>query len=242
MNIVLSPRLVLVEGRGGAGRTTLSRELARRIVNAFVLTRDQVLYGGQLFLRHADTPNLPPIEEYIGRAVLPENRKVIETPFGTMTRVDHTPPNDFHERHTKKQSYLILGRLAHDGLLTGKVPIIDGFLPQHIADGSLKKFLDQPEYAGFPKYLVHVVVDEKECFSRWQKRAEADPEAAIRGKFWAQNRKAFHELMEKHAIRPTGLEELPHLFLDTTGRTIEDGVYECLAYIQNGSSEQEKAH
>lgn len=235
MSLVLEPRLVFVEGRGGAGRTTLSRELARRITNAFVLTRDQVLYGGQLFLRNADAPNLPSIDEYIGRAVKPENIKFVETPFGTMRRVDHTPPNDFHDRHTKKQSYLIMGRLAEDGLLTGKVPIIDGFLPQHIADGSLKKFLEQPQYARFPRHLIHVVVDEEECFRRWQERAKTDPEAAIRGQFWAQNREAFRELMERHALRPAGLNELPHLFLDTTGKTVEDCVNECLVYIQTAS-------
>ena len=81
MTLVLTPRLVLVEGRGGAGRTTISKELAQRIANAVLLTRDTILYSGQLYMRHVETPNLISIDEYIERAVLPEYRKVVGYSF-----------------------------------------------------------------------------------------------------------------------------------------------------------------
>lgn len=237
MSLVLSPRLVVVTGIPGAGRSSICRELARRITNAFHMSRDMINYDGLMLVSHNSAPRLPSFEEYVSRdRVFPDAAEVIDTAFGKMTRVHHVAGSDFYLRHGQEQSLLVQERLAAEGLRVGKVPILDGFQARHISSGKMKKFLEQPKFAEFPKYLIQVVVDEKECFQRHHARAKTDPELAKRAKFGYLDWESFHAIMEKnHPFHPEGLKELPHLFLDTTGRTLEDCVEECLKYVKNGT-------
>lgn len=233
-NLILSPRLIVTAGIPGAGRSTLCRELAARIANAFHMSRDMINYDGLMLVAHTPTSRLPAFEEYVARdRVFPDDAQVIETAFGPMTRVHHVAGSDFYVRHGQEQSLLVQERLAAEGLAVGKVPILDGFQARHISSGKMKKFLEQPKFAAYPKYLIQIVVDEEECFRRHCERAENDPELAARAKYGYLDRESFHRLMEKNSPRiPEGLEELSHHLLDTTGRTIEDCVEECLKYIQ----------
>lgn len=234
MDLILSPRLVVLCGIPGAGRSTLCRELAKRITNAFHMSRDMILYDGLMLVADTLTPNLPPFAEYVANdKVFPNDYETIETPFGKMTRAHHVAGSDFYKRHGQEQSLLIQERLAKEGLEAGKVPILDGFQARHISSGKMKKFLNQEKFAVFPKYLIQVVIDEEECFKRHQARAATDPELALRARYGFLNWESFHEIMEKdHPRVPEGLADLSHHLLDTTGRTVEDCVEECLEYIK----------
>lgn len=234
MSIILPPRLVATAGIPGAGRSTICRELAKRIANAFHMGRDMINYDGLMLVSHTPTPNLPSFEVYVSKdKVFPDDAEVIDTAFGKMTRVHHVAGSDFYVRHGQEQSLIVQERLAKEGLAVGKVPILDGFQARHISSGKMKKFLEQEKFNLYPKYLIWIVVDEDECFKRHIERAKTDPELAARAKYGYLDRENFHRLAVKNSPRvPDGLNELPHLFVDTTGRTIEDCVDECLNYIK----------
>ncbi len=235
MNTILPPRLVVLTGIPGAGRSTICRELAKKITNAFHMSRDMILYDGLLLVSHTPVKNLISFEEYVAHdKVFPNDAEVIETAFGPMTRVHHVAGSDFYVRHGQEQSILIQERIALEGLSVGKVPILDGFQARHISSGKMKKFLSQEKFASYPKKLIQVVVDENECFKRHTDRAQTSRELALRAKYGYLDRENFHAIMEKnHPQVPEGLKEIPHHFLDTTGRTIEDCVNECLEYIKS---------
>ena len=193
-----------------------------------------ILYDGLMLVADTATPNLPPFTEYVVKdKVFPNDSEVIETAFGTMTRVHHVAGSDFYKRHGQEQSLLIQERLAKEGLEAGKVPILDGFQARHISSGKMKKFLGQAKFAAYPKYLIQVVVDEEECFKRHHERAAADKENALRARYGFLDWGSFHKIIARdHPRVPEGLAELPHHILDTTGRTITDCVEECLEYIK----------
>lgn len=237
MSLTLSPRLVILTGIPGAGRSTICRELAKRIPNAFHMSRDIILYDGLMLVSHMHTPNLPKFEEYVAKdKVFPNDSEVIETVFGKMTRVHYVAGSDFYYRHGQEQSLLIQERLAEEGLKVGKVPILDGFQARHISSGKMKKFIEQQKFSAFPKCIIQVVVDDEECFRRHTERAKTDRESALRARYGYLNRANFQKIMEKNHPRvPTGLEKIPHHFLDTTGLSVEACVEECLSYIKKCS-------
>ena len=234
----ITARLVVLAGMAAAGRTTLSRAIASLIPNAFHITRDDILYGGLLYVSPTKTPRLPPFSEYVKNDnVFPDHAILVKTPFDEMTSVPHSSQSDFYKRHGRDQSFLIQGRIAAEALKTGKVPIVDGFLGNNVKFGSLARFMDQEYFAGYPKRLIYVVIDEEECWRRLNARAEHDAEAKIRSLEIRLNKEAAMEVMKKnHPRNPEGLADLPHHHIDTTGRTIEECVAECIAYISSEPS------
>jgi len=235
MNITLSPRLVVLTGIPGAGRSTICRELARRITNAFHMSRDMMNYDGLMLVSQQSTPRLPDFEQYVARdRVFPDDAEVIETAFGPMTRVHHVAGSDFYRRHGQEQSLLLQERLAQEGLVVGKVPILDGFQARHISSGKMKKFLEQEKFVAYPKRLIQVVISDDECLRRHTERSKNDPELAARAKYGYTDREQLLKInRETHPHMPEGLSELPHHFIDTTGRTVEDCVEECLKYVRS---------
>jgi len=235
--ITLPPRLIVVSGMSAAGKSTLTKGLAERITNGIALNRDSIMYGGLLCVDEntSFTPNLPSFREYVARDnVFPENVDTIETPFGPMTRVRHDPPSNFHGRHVRDQSYLVAIRLAEENIQLGKVPILDGYQMRHIDGGSLQRVMNLPAFASYPKYLIHVVVDMKECYQRLViERGKNDPEALIRGQSYQEKKKFLEFIGEKQKPIPDGLKNFDHLVIDTTPPvTIEECLKKCLKYIQ----------
>lgn len=236
MNNILSPRLVVISGIPAAGKTTIAEALSRQIQNAIYLSRDHVAYGGLLYVNHvAETPLLPTFEEYVAKDnVFPNDAEIVQTPFGPMTLIHDSARSDFYKRHAREQSYLIMGRLARVNLIVGKVPIIEGFLARSIQSGALKAFMNQSGFSSFPKYLIHIVADSSVCLSRQKERAIRDREAATRAKTGYLEDKKFTELMTKeHPRFPKGIEDLPHLILDTSSISPEECVKQCVKYISS---------
>ncbi|MDO8602200.1 MAG: AAA family ATPase [bacterium] len=237
MNQNLSPRLIIFSGMPGAGRSTLCRELARQIPNAFCMSRDGILYNGLMLVNNTEVSSLPPFSEYVARdSVFPDQAENFETTFGQMTRVHHVGGSGFYLRHGQEQSLLIQEHLAEEGLRIGKVPIMDGFQARHIKTGKLKKFLAQAKFAEFPKYVIQVIVSEDEAFKRHNARAQTSKELADRARFGYLDRESFNTIMRRdHSPFPEGLDEIEHHLLDTTGKSIESCVQECLDYVSDQS-------
>ncbi|MDO8574175.1 MAG: AAA family ATPase [bacterium] len=239
MNLTLKPRLVVISGIPAGGKTTIAEGLAKQITNSVYLSRDHVAYGGLLYVNHlAATPSLLNFEEYVAKdKVFPNDAELVETPFGKMTLIHDSARSDFYKRHAREQGHLIQGRLAIENMKAGKVAILEGFLPRVIESGALKKFMDQPMFASYPKYVIHVIASDKVCLARQKVRAGKDKEAAVRAKTGYAEAENFSELMAKeHPKTPTGLMNLPHLFLDTSALSTEESVKRCLDYIQEEPS------
>lgn len=235
MNLVLEPRLVVISGIPAAGKTAIAEGLARRISNAAYFSRDHIAYGGLLYVNHlAEAPTLPSFEEYVAKdKVFPNDAELIETPFGEMTLIHDSARSDFYKRHAREQGHLIQGRLAAENLRAGKVAVLDGFLPRVIESGALKRFMDQPMFSNYPKYLIFVVASDEVCLARQRTRAREDREAAMRAKTGYTEARNFSELMAKeHSKMPAGLSDFPHLLLDTSTLTPEESAERCLKYIQ----------
>ena len=236
MSKTLSPRLVVISGIPAGGKTAIAEELAKRIPNSVLLSRDHVSYGGLLYVNdRAETPSLPPFEEYVKNdKVFPNDAERVETPFGPMTLIHDSARSDFYKRHAREQGYIIMGRVAAANMAAGKVAIIEGFLPRSIESGALKRFMDQPMFGAFPKFLIHVVADAKTLLARQKNRAVKDREAATRAKTGYLSEKGFGEFMEKeHPREPKGLKDLPHSFLETSSLSIDEAVTRCLDYISS---------
>jgi len=235
MNFTLKPCLIVISGIPASGKTTLAERLAKQITNAVYLSRDHVAYGGLLYVNHlVATPSLLNFEEYVAKdKVFPNDAEPVGTPFGEMILIHDSARSDFYKRHAREQGYLIQGRLAAENMKAGKVAIVEGFLPRVIESGALKRFMDQPMFVEYPKYLIYVVASDEMCLARQKARAGMDKEAAVRAKTGYTDAGNFSQLMAKeHPRAPRGLEDLPHLLLDTSVLSTEESVRRCLDYIQ----------
>ncbi len=229
-DIVLGRRVVFISGMTAAGKSTIARGLAGTIMNGLYLSRDDILYGGLLCVNeNAPNTTLPPFQEYIANdSVLSE---IIDTPFGAMRRMIHDPPSDYHARHGREQGYLVQIRLALENLKLGKVPICDGYQARHIDNGSLAKILALPEFRTYRQFLIHVVASIEECYRRLHDRGVQDEEAGIRANPY-KDKKVFEEFIHtKQQPIPDGLKHFKHLLINTTDRSIDECVHECLEYI-----------
>lgn len=220
------------------GKTTIAKELARSIPNAAYLSRDDAMYGGLLLVNDIGTRAecLPPFQTYVREdAVFPDFVAVVETPFGPMHQVNHSNHNEFFFRHADNQSYTACGRMAERLLEIGKVVVIDAwFSPAHFASGKVKAFFAQSGFASYPHYLIYVTVDPQEAFRRWHARARTDPESDLRGKAGYLNWDTFLARTKREQIpNPSGLEEIPHLLLDTTCLALKDSLALCFSYIRS---------
>ena len=175
--MILPPRIVFSSGMIAAGKSTTCKNIVQEIANAFLLDRDEMIFP-LLHVVPTISEELPPFEEYVKNdRVFPDHARMVETPFGEKIQID--PVNHYHRRHSRDQVYLIQARLAALGLSLGKVPVLDCFLMRQIEDGSLKRFIEQPVFKGYPKYHIHFVVDKEICFDRIQKR-KGNREAEVR--------------------------------------------------------------
>ncbi|MBI2035451.1 MAG: hypothetical protein HYT12_02070 [Candidatus Liptonbacteria bacterium] len=229
---ILEPRIVFSSGMIAAGKSTTCRGLVREIANAFYLDRDDMIFP-LLHVAPTVSKELPPFEEYVKNDnVFPDNARMVDTPFGEMIQI--YPANHYHRRHSRDQVYLIQARLASRGLDLGKVPVLDCFLMRQIDDGSLGRFIEQPLFRGYLKYLIHFVVSPEACFERIKARkGDKEAEERSRGMFEIESFKK--TLSEKHERIPRGLKDLKYLLMDTTDKSTEKCVSECLSYISGPS-------
>ena len=235
--MILEPRLIVTTGIVTAGKTTVARELARRIVNGAYFGRDDAMYWGPLLVNDImfKATRLPSFEEYVGGDnVFPDHIETVETPFGPMHRVLHDDHPDYLFRHAENQSYLIPARFAERLLAIGKVVVIDAwFSEEYFRNGIVKAYLAQEAFAPYPTYLIHCVVEPEEAFRRLHDRVKDDPEAQLRVRSYLEW-DAFLKRMEKEQpSHPEGIDKIPHLRLDTTSLSVEDAVTQCLDYIRS---------
>lgn len=213
---LIPPRLIVTSGSSGTGKSTVLRKLVKWMSNSFILEKDSINQG-MMHVAKTDDQRLLPFSDYVARdSVFGDNAREVETALGTMIQVD--PKNAFYGRHGRDQAYLVMERLARTNLEAGKIPIIDCATIKQIEDGTLAKFMEQPVFAPWPRYLVHfVTTDENEHYQRHVERAARDPAAAIRDKDKISSREAFHEFVTvKQPMLPEGLSRYKHLLIDNS--------------------------
>ena len=167
-------------------------------------------------------------------SLFPDGVKMIETFAGPVHMI--TRRNDFFRRHVDLQSYLVMAAYAAEFLKLGKVVIVEPFLQRMIEDGTLKRFLELPDFSDFPKRVIHFVADMNTLFERNRARMVeyGEDERSARSMFSLDNRKVFAKEMEAtHSGKPKGLDEIPHLTLDTTVRSADECVRLCIDYIRS---------
>jgi len=223
--------LVVSSGMAGAGNTTICKELARQIANAVYLDRDDVLWG-LMYVAPGDVPSLLPFEEYVKNdGILPDHVRNISTFSGPMVKI--VQRSGFYHRHVKNQSYLLLERLAKQHLALGKVAIIDSFLMRQVNNGTLRAFLEQEYFHPYPKRVLHFAASANACYARHRKRSEtySEEEALLRQELSASRNSFDEEVRLKYHESPVGLKNISHLVVNTDGRSVQESVSECLAYI-----------
>lgn len=235
----LEPCLVVFTGMAAAGKSTIGKEIARRVLNVVYFDRDPGMWA-MLTTRTASTENLPSFWDYVRHDLLPHQTKLIGTFMGPMLKICHR--GDFFRRHVDCQSYLVLAAYAAELVRLRKVVIVEPFLQNMIEDGSLKRFLELECFSNLPRRVIHFVADMRVLFERHRERMASsnfgDDERSARTMFSTADFEAFErEMQATHSGEPKGLKEIPHLTLDTTGRSIDECVFLCIRYIKNGHNE-----
>jgi len=235
---VLEPCLVVFTGMAAAGKSTIGKEIARQILNAVYFDRDPGMWA-MLCVPTEDAPTLPTFAVYVQEdGLLPDNVKEVQTFMGSILKP--TKRTGLYKRHVSKQSYLVMAAYAAEFLKLGKVVIVEPFLQRMIEDGTLKRFLELPDFSDFPKRVIHFVADMNTLFERNRARmAEyGEDERSARSMFSLDNREVFAKEMEAtHSGKPKGLDEIPHLVCDTTERPIGKCILKCIQYIKHGQDE-----
>ena len=235
----LTPRIIFSSGIMATGKTTIMKALADKIDNSLYLDRDDI-NKGNLHVAPTQTPDLPSFEEYVNNAkIFPNHVKWVETEFGEMWKVD--PHNAFYRRHIRDQSYLIQMYLAKTNLQCGKVPIIDCITMRQIQDKTLQKIIDSELFSGYPKYLIHFICDEKECYERTLARSHVDEAARKRVDLIkspsrtaspTSSPEAFHKFItEEQPMLPKELKNYEHLLVNTSEKNVERCAIDCLQYV-----------
>ena len=235
----LTPRIIFSSGIMATGKTTTMKDLAKKIDNSLYLDRDDINQGN-LYITPKQMPGLPSCEDYVKNAgLLPDHMKIVKTAFGEMWKVD--PHNAFYSRHIRDQSYLIQMHLAKTNLQCGKVPIIDCITMRQIQDNTLQKIMDSEFFSGYPKYLIHFICDEKECYERVLARSQVDEVARKRVDLIkspsriaspTSSPEAFHKFItEEQPMLPKELKNYKHLLVNTSEKNIERCAIDCLQYV-----------
>ena len=237
----LQPRVIFYSGILATGKSTVMKNLARAIPNAYFMDRDDI-NPANAHVSINTSHRLLPFEKYVANAgIFPDHARTVNTPFGEMTQVD--PHNEYYRRHLRDQSYLIQLAMAKTALDCGKVPFIGCITVRQIIDGTLRKMADHESVANFPRYLVHFCADEKNLYERAiarnraneaeRKRTELIPND-IRTESPTSSREAFHLFTtEEQPMIPEQLSEYKHLLLNTSQHGVEKCVNLCLDYILN---------
>lgn len=227
----LEPRLVVAAGNMGTGKSTVLRELVRMIPNSLLLIRGSVTQG-ILQIPTAPKERLPELREYVGRdGVLYDDAHLVATPYGEMLRV--TPTNDFFGRHGLFQGHFVLAELARDNLELGKVPIIDSMSIPDYLRGTLRLFMNMEAFYGFPKYLLHFVASEKDCYSRVLARLQrGEADVIARDMKHLSSQEAFHQFVnEVQPLLPSQLTDYRHLVVNTSEASPQECAIKCFEYI-----------
>lgn len=229
---ILTPRLVIATGIAGTGKSTTLNDLSRLVPNSFILDKD-LLNQSLLHLSMQRFPKIPPVEAYLSQSGIDLSRTPrAETPFGEMYQID--PGTEYYYRHVRNQVYITMIALAGYNLRLGKIPIIDCLVIRDIITGTVRSFMDQDVFFGYPQYLIHFIADEEQCYQRLVHRAAIDRQAAKRDGDKISSKEAFHHfLTEVQPMIPSELAQYKHLLINTSNGTPFSCAQKCLYYISN---------
>ncbi len=217
---ILDPRLVIATGIVGAGKSGTMRELCRMVPNAVLLSKDVVNQG---------MSHLP--VEHDGNGLVHDGSPISETPFGEM--YTFSPITAYYRNHVRLQTHMVNAVIARDNLDLGKVVIVDSFAINLLQNGNVERFINQPNFCSFPRYLIHFIVDEEEGYERLVQRAKTSPYWEARDRDKIASREAFHEYATvREPMRPVELERITHQLIDTSGKSPLQCAGEVLSYIK----------
>jgi hypothetical protein len=149
-----------------------------------------------------------------------------------MIQVD--PVNGFYGRHVRDQTYIVIANIASMNMAVGKIPFIDCMTIRQLRDDTVRRFMEQPAFVGYPRYLVHFVCEEDECYQRCVRRAQTDPHAAVRDAKKIVSREAFHKFVtEEQPMLPKELARYKHLVINTSEGNPTECAEKLIEYIQN---------
>lgn len=225
--MTLEPRLIISGGMPAAGKTTTCEEITRRFHNVVYLDRDTIISGGLLYFNPAKGEGLLSGRQYLGSEPFTE----VETPFGRMLKMGWDL--GYYYRHAEWPSRMAIGHQAAQALRLGKAPIFDCFLAEDVNNGTVERFMSWDLFTGYPIYLIYFVVETEMCKNRLFSRATVDEEARRRTEILEA--KFEEELRLRHTLSREG-EAFVRQFgklIDTTDRSVDDCVEECLKYIKD---------
>ena len=201
-----------------------------RIPNAFLLEKDPINQAS-LHVKVTDQRQITPWEDYVKDAPFLGDIEEGDTPYGPMVRVPFG--NEFFGRHTRDQGYITMTNIAGKNLKLGKVPFIDCIVIRQIRDGTLGRFMGQPEFRKYDKTLVHFYVDEDAHYQWMVERAKRDPEARVRDAHIIESRETHHKFVtEKQPMIPEELKQYEHLLIKTSDGSPKENAEKVLEYLK----------
>jgi adenylate kinase len=199
-----NPTLILGTGICASGKTTVLREVNKRVYDTFLIDKDII---NDTFLSTVGTENT-----LLGRYKIKGPK---------IQRKD-----DYYHRNVKFQSYQYMLEIARQNIEMGKNPIIDGNYTNEIQSGYFDELL-------FPFFepiehvtkIVHFYADENTIRKRIEeKRLERDLDKIESDKSWQC-------FLKSQPIIPKQIENYSHLKVNTD-EPLENCVSKVLNYLK----------
>jgi predicted kinase len=198
-----TPTLILGVGIGASGKSTLLRELARRIANPVYIDKDTINYA---FLRLAKPGDFWDIGLY-------------------RMQGDMIPRSgDFFRKHVWRQSYDLMLRQAQQSLDLGLNPILEGNYVKEIRKGYIEGVI-RP-LLGLARIKI-ILTHATESIIRERQTQRSHPHDPVR------TEREWTEFFAEQPPIPPEIDTYDHFKVDTSGPVDEETFDRMIAYLQD---------
>lgn len=208
----LSPRLIVVTGRAGSGKSTTMQPVCLAIDNAVIFDKDvfnkaylQVPVGMRDSVSNGGNQRFRPLLEQMNKIGL---------------------DSKYYRLHVQPQTYLAMEALAWANMVLGKVAILDSLPPHQFRSGEIQNLADRVR-GNYPVYLIHFMAEEQDCYERLVARGEERDLHRI------SSSEAFNAFLEREPMLPPELLKIPHLEINTSEMTPSRCIAACLNHVRD---------